>query len=233
MLARLQALSDDALRLQPRRDHLGPCRHSGALRRAAEADHRHRLQRGRARRVAARSPPRPARVRPPGLGVIGGRWCSPTTEIIHDQAQRHPARDPQRRRAARRRCRPAAARDPQAQGRRRRQGPRQPQDQGPDRSPRHAARRRPAAAPDHPRRPRGHRRRARGRRARGRDAGRHGRDVSRCRQSRLSMPRPGDRSRQCSHAGEGQEGQGEAQAQAGQPEPAESPRRAPAPSRPR
>ena len=47
--------------------------------------------------------------------------------------------------------------------------------------PGHAARRRPATAPHHPRRPRGHRRRDRGRRRRGRDAGRHGRDVSRCR----------------------------------------------------
>ena len=42
----------------------------------------------------------------------------------------------------------------------RRQGPRQPQGQGPDRSSGRTARRRPAAAAHHPRRPRGHRRRA-------------------------------------------------------------------------
>jgi Fumarylacetoacetate (FAA) hydrolase family len=37
----------------------------------------------RPRRVALPDlPPRPDRVCPAGLGVVGGRWCSPTTEII-------------------------------------------------------------------------------------------------------------------------------------------------------
>ena len=69
--------------VSPRRGHLGRCRQPGALRRAAQADHRHGLQRGRARRVADPiSRPRPARVRPPGLGLVGERRCSPAMEII-------------------------------------------------------------------------------------------------------------------------------------------------------
>jgi hypothetical protein len=68
-----------------------------------------------------------------------------------------------------------AARFSQDQRWRRRQSSRQPHGQGPDRSPGHPARRRPTAAPHHPRRPPGHRRRDRGR-ARGRDARRHGHD---------------------------------------------------------
>ena len=56
MLTRLQALSDDHFGYRPDEvtwDHVGTPR---LLRRAAEAGHRQRLQRGRARRVAARSP---------------------------------------------------------------------------------------------------------------------------------------------------------------------------------
>ena len=71
MLARLQALSEDALRLQPRRDHLEPRRHPGALLRAPQAHHRLSLPRERARRVAL---PifRPA-LRGPAAGARGRR----------------------------------------------------------------------------------------------------------------------------------------------------------------
>ena len=68
---------------QPGRSHLGPCRHARLLRRAAEAGHRHGLRRRRARRIADPiSRPRPARLQPPGLGLVGGRSCSPAMEII-------------------------------------------------------------------------------------------------------------------------------------------------------
>ena len=61
-----------------------PTRSPGAMsapwapRRAAQAHHRHGLQRGRARHLADPiSRPRPARLHPPGLGVVGERSCSP------------------------------------------------------------------------------------------------------------------------------------------------------------
>ena len=83
MLTRLQALSDDHFGYSPDEITWSHAGHPGALRRAAEAHHRQRLQRGRARRVGAPiSHPRPARLRPPGLRVVGGRSCSPQMEII-------------------------------------------------------------------------------------------------------------------------------------------------------
>ena len=73
MLARLQALSDDHFGYQPRRDHLEPRRHPGALRRAAQAHHRQRLQRGRARPVARARSPAPTPRAAPAAGARGRR----------------------------------------------------------------------------------------------------------------------------------------------------------------
>ena len=72
MLTRLQALSDDHFNYSPDEIDLGPRRHPRVLRRAAQAGHRQRLQRGRARRVSAPiSRPRPAR--PAAAGARGRR----------------------------------------------------------------------------------------------------------------------------------------------------------------
>ena len=150
----------------------GPCRHPRALRRAAQAHHRHGLQRGRARRVALPiSAPRPARHAPPGLGarrralVLSEEGDHPMTRLSDTQLVILSA---------------AAQRDdgavlPLPETLKLKGGALDKvlgslTDRGPDRCDPDAARRRPAAASDHPRRPRGHRRRDRGRRARGRDA---------------------------------------------------------------
>jgi hypothetical protein len=82
-LSRLQALSDDHFNYSP--DEITWC-HVGTLGYYAELLKRitdMAFQRRRARRVSAPiSRPRPARPRPPGLRVVGGRWCSPRSEII-------------------------------------------------------------------------------------------------------------------------------------------------------
>ena len=88
------------------------------------------------------SRPRPARRPPAGARgrrraiMLSGDGDHPMTKLSDTQAVILSAAV-----AARRRCGPAAARDPQAHRRRPRQGPRQPRGQGPDR----ASGRRPAA----------------------------------------------------------------------------------------
>ena len=83
MLTRLQALSDEHFDYSPDEITWGHVGTPGLLRRAAEAGHRQRLPRGRARRIADPiSRPRPARLQPPGLGLVGERSCSPQMEII-------------------------------------------------------------------------------------------------------------------------------------------------------
>ena len=83
MLTRLQALSDDHFSYSPDEITWG---HVGTLGYYAELLKRvtdMRLQRGRARRIADPiSRPRPARLQPPGLGLVGERSCSPAMEII-------------------------------------------------------------------------------------------------------------------------------------------------------
>ena len=78
MLARLQALSDDHFGYSPDEitwSHAGTPRHYAELLKRITDQ---RLQRGRARRIAAPiSRPRPARLPPPGLGLVGEQWCSP------------------------------------------------------------------------------------------------------------------------------------------------------------
>jgi hypothetical protein len=80
MLTWLHVLSDDHFNYSPDEIDWG---HVGTLRGAAEAGHGLSFQGGRVRPVADPiSRTRPARLWPPGLGVVGERWCSPTTEII-------------------------------------------------------------------------------------------------------------------------------------------------------
>ena len=83
MLTRLQALSDDHFGYSPDEvtwSHVGTLEHyAELLKRITDIS----LQGGRARRLAAPDlPPPPRAARPPGLGLVGGRSCSPATEII-------------------------------------------------------------------------------------------------------------------------------------------------------
>ena len=82
MLTRLQALSDEHFGVPPRRGHLGSCRNPGAPRGASEAHHRQAFNEGEHAIAGPISRPRPARLQPPGLGLVGGRSCSPAMEII-------------------------------------------------------------------------------------------------------------------------------------------------------
>jgi hypothetical protein len=82
MLTRLQALSDDHFGYSPDEIDWG---HAEGFTTPSCSSASPTKPSTKASTPSSRSTisrPRPDRVCPAGLGVVGGRWCSPTTEII-------------------------------------------------------------------------------------------------------------------------------------------------------